>query len=363
MVQQSLIEYVNKLINSGYDTGTIRTTLINAGYSPYEANRAINYATSPVKQKKEISLNLKVILIVISILILLVIIIIAGVKILTPEEKTIQIKITPLKTEIFPGNTLSFLVELSSDTERKEQALLNYEIINTQTNELLLTKQERITVGEKSSTTAQIQVPQDTIPGKYTLKATMSYKIKTEQKSFTFTLLEPTEEIKPTDEKMEEEQEVQCPATCDDFNPCTKDYCEKGICKHTQIIPCCGNGICESTESRLSCPDDCAETTDLPQDTLSKANTVAASDPEAAATLCNKLTRINDIEFCFAEVAQTSGKSIICENIQTPENKDNCYMAFALDGDYTVCSQIKNSYLSKSCYSLKRSSEILSKTE
>jgi len=49
-----------------------------------------------------------------------------------------------------------------------------------------------------------------------------------------------------------------CP-TCNDYNPCTKDYwsIELGTCVHDQIKPCCGNGICEAGEDCSSCFDDC----------------------------------------------------------------------------------------------------------
>ena len=361
MVQQSLIEYVNKLIKSGYDTGTIRTTLINAGYSPSDVNRALTYAKKG--EKRKISLNLKTILIGVSALILLIIIIFAGIKLLTPKEKIIQIKATPIKTKAYPGDALTFVIELTSEVSRQEQVLLNYEIIKTQTGKIVLTKQDRMTVGEKSSKTTQIGIPEDTGPGKYTLKITMSYKIKTEQKSFSFTVLEKEYETETPEEEIIEAKEIKCPESCDDFNPCTTDYCEKGICRHTPIIPCCGNGVCEEKESVLNCPEDCSKAKETPQNVLSQAKTVAASDPEAAAMLCNKLIRPNDIDLCFSEVAITSKKSVICENVKTLDHRDNCYMSFALEGDYSVCQNVKNSYLAKSCNSLKRSSEILSRTE
>ncbi len=79
-----------------------------------------------------------------------------------------------------------------------------------------------------------------------------------------------------------------CPASCDDANPCTQDYCdentsqcvheplsgeaagcsgeageckrracEEGMCVETLMEPCCGNGICEENETYESCPADC----------------------------------------------------------------------------------------------------------
>lgn len=52
----------------------------------------------------------------------------------------------------------------------------------------------------------------------------------------------------------------KCPESCDDGNPCTKDFCSRKTgfqCKHEPIIPCCGNELCEEGEDFSSCPEDC----------------------------------------------------------------------------------------------------------
>jgi len=370
MVQQSLTEYVNKLLKSGYDVGTIRTTLINSGYSPTEVNQALSYAkTGP---KRQISLNLKILIIGAISLILLILIILGAVWLLTPEPKEIRIVTSPVKTEAYPGDTISFLVELTSDVERVEPVLLTYELVDLKEEKTVLTKQDRLEIGRKRSLTIPINLPSDINPGTYEIKTILSYKLGTKQTRFNFDVIEapeseiPQEEyVEDFEEEFEEEEpeKVECPTSCDDFNPCTTDFCEKGLCKHTPILPCCGNGICEEGESVLNCADDCSKTKKTPQEIIQQAKTVAAADPEAAAMLCNKLIRQNDIDLCFSEVAQTSGKSVICENIQTQENKDTCYMEFAIDGDYSVCPKVLNSYLSKSCNSLKRSSIMLAQAE
>lgn len=42
----------------------------------------------------------------------------------------------------------------------------------------------------------------------------------------------------------------QCPVNCNDYNPCTVDYCgpEEYICLHEKVPECCGNSICEEGE-------------------------------------------------------------------------------------------------------------------
>ena len=56
----------------------------------------------------------------------------------------------------------------------------------------------------------------------------------------------------------EPEVKLKCPASCDDGNSCTKDFCseETGFkCVNEDIVPCCGNGICEENERDcVDCP-------------------------------------------------------------------------------------------------------------
>ncbi len=51
-----------------------------------------------------------------------------------------------------------------------------------------------------------------------------------------------------------------CPASCDDQNPGTRDYCgpqTNYFCMHEPIPNVCGNFKCEGAETKCSCPQDC----------------------------------------------------------------------------------------------------------
>jgi hypothetical protein len=68
------------------------------------------------------------------------------------------------------------------------------------------------------------------------------------------------QEVEPEVQEAVEEPvaKMECPASCDDKNNCTKDSCgtETGFkCTNVGIVPCCGNGVCEEGEnSCVDCP-------------------------------------------------------------------------------------------------------------
>jgi hypothetical protein len=58
---------------------------------------------------------------------------------------------------------------------------------------------------------------------------------------------------------------AKCPKSCNDFNECTRDFCDKSTdyeCAHEQIPGCtCGNGQCEQDkgENECTCSRDCGQ--------------------------------------------------------------------------------------------------------
>ncbi|MBL7055294.1 hypothetical protein ISS07_00100 [Candidatus Woesearchaeota archaeon] len=57
---------------------------------------------------------------------------------------------------------------------------------------------------------------------------------------------------------------------------------------------------------------------------------------------------------CFSDLAQETGDESFCERISDSIIKDDCITNLALQGNYDLCSEIKDNYQREVCFALKR---------
>ncbi len=348
MVEQSIIDYISRLRAAGYDAGTIRTQLIQAGYDPRQVDQALQTGQRKVISAKTLAL------IGAGILVLVLI----GIAILTftaPEPKYVELSLQATQTQLAAGDRFTFLKQLSSDQEARVTVQLQHTIVDA-ANQQVAQRQETVTVAQALSTQTQIPLPSTLNPGQYTLTTIATYDGKTAQAKLNFAIVEPTQaqpvlgatpELKPA--------ALDCPTDCDDLNACTQDSCVKGKCTHVAIKPCCGNLICEAGETKTSCAEDCVQREKTPDQLVQQAAQLSATDPQTAIAICTSLGRTRYADACYAEVAIGSRNANICQNVLEEPTKDRCYLEFASElSDFSSCSLIVNKYLAQSCNALSR---------
>ncbi len=356
MAQGSLADYIKRQVKRGYSTDAIKESLLNAGYSSREISESIGHLNTQHR-----SLKSRGVIIAVIIGAFLAVAFVLSFFVLKPfsPAKSVELSLRPSSLELSQGQPLSFFKTLSSEKARKADIVIEHNVLNINTSEIVASKQESMTVAKESTTHTEIVLP-ELPPGRYALQTTITYDNKKAQKSFSFEVVEGTlpEEIAFVEEKPQVPDE--CSLGCDDFNSCTQDTCLNGKCSYENIVPCCGNGACEKGESVLNCAIDCSAQKSSSEELIEKAKSIPTIN-EATKT-CNSIPDADASDTCFKEVALSSGISPVCSSIQSETKKDDCYIQFAYRNDFSVCGRITNRYLMNSCYSLARVKNLQSQT-
>ncbi len=353
MVQQSLIEYIQRLLQQGYDAGTIRTTLLNAGYSSYDVDSALRLAGASVHKP----VNTRLLVIVFLVLLVLSAGVLVVLKVVQPEPVVLSFSVNLFSTEVSAGQNVVVNIDIKNPSGRKTDGLIDFVVKGSAGRIASITS--GFSLAAQTSVPASIPLPASAGPGAYTIEVTVSYGGKTSSQSVSFEVVEkaaeaalPSEALK--EEAVEEARELQktCPSGCNDLNFCTNDACVEGECVNSPITPCCGNNQCEAGESASTCALDCSERPISTDEIIASAKDMAVSNLPKAIDACNSMAQRALIDGCLSSVAEASGNKEPCAQVVDSDIRDGCYIPFAYKNDFSVCEQITNKYMKNSCLSL-----------
>jgi hypothetical protein len=346
MVQQNLVEYIRRLLEQGYDSGTIRTTLLNAGYSPYDVDAALRAAGGAPARK----IGLRPLLIAFVIILFASAGALLLLKLLQAPPVELDVSMNLFSTQIALGQEVVANIDIRNPSGREVGGLIDFEVSGPAGR--VAAKTEKFSVVNQASVPVSIQLPASAVIGDYSVLVTVSYKGKSERVSSGFSVVErverpvvPVETLEREAEETARELQLTCPGGCDDLNFCTNDACVQGVCRNEQIVPCCGNGRCESGESQSSCMLDCSERPVSPEEISVKAEELAKSDVGRAVEVCGSLVQRSYVDGCLSKVAEASGNKAPCSQVVNSDVRDGCFVAFAYKNDFSVCAEIKNSYM------------------
>lgn len=358
MVQQSLIEYIQKLLKLGYDAGTIRTTLLNAGYSPYDIDTALRIAGAPERK-----IGTKTLIIVFVALLVLSVAVLLMLKVLQKPPVQLSFNVDLFSTQVSPGKDLVINAAIVNPSGRKTSGLIDYEVSGS--SGVIAKKTESFSVTTQASIPTSISIPASAPVGTYYVRVRMSYLnrppfefVRSFEVVSKAEVQVPGEVLVQKKEERARELQLTCPGGCDDLNFCTVDKCELGTCVYTPIVPCCGNRQCEEGESPSECALDCSEKPISVDDISKKAVEAAAADVVRALEICDKLAQRVFIDTCLIDVSEAAKSKEPCSSIVDSEKRDACLIPFAYQGDYSVCADISNKYMKNSCLSLAQMSQL-----
>lgn len=375
-----LSDYIKQQLKAGYDINTIRYYLQQYGYSVQDIEKAVQSAYAP--PKPPIKLPWKIIIPAISVILILTITFSFIALKPAPERplKLLDLELEPVSDVGSIGDEYEFKIKLFNfGAKPRFDVYLTHELLDSVGN-VLQTKEETVAVETRSEKITSFDLPIELFPGKYSIKTVAKYEglIATAQIDFQAELFK------------------ECPDSCDDEDPCTKDICDRRTkfeCYHVAVPNCIPEpvkpNITEPVENitenvtvdvteepeNITVPEEMSpeeieealdetvppeESVELPsaperelnpQEKIAQIQREAASDPDQARQRCeNELEEEADKEYCFEVVASESQSSEYCELIDDVERKDRCYSDYALNTlDFSVCEKIINDDLKESC--------------
>ncbi|NOZ80076.1 MAG: hypothetical protein GXP63_00245 [DPANN group archaeon] len=382
--------YIQEQRKRGVPDSQIKLSLLRAGYAPSIIDAGL------ARQEHH---HLPMALIIVGFLVVVVAMAVVFFTAFNRSEPSflLDLNTKPLQVDVEPGGQLSFIKEISSmGSAKRHDMVLTHSILNPRNGDELLSKKETMAIETKGSSTTTIDIPADLSPGYYLMQTLADYEGKQAVASFLFKVYKKGPV--PTcfdNEQNQDETGVDCGGSCDPCDhcsdglldgdetdvdcggscvPCVEGSCfdnvqdqdEEGVDCGGVCRPCltasCFDGIRNQDETGIDCGGICRACTqgdrsfrDLdPREQLIFARNLATTDPDQAHDLCTTLTDQAQKDECIAQVADEVDDKAMCDQILIPSKKDSCLLSFALEGDYTVCSEITNIYLMNSCLNLEK---------
>jgi len=390
--------YISNLLKKGYSVAQIKSTLLEYGYPEQAIDQAIyNLKGHEVQHTIHITKTS-----LIAVVIIVLGLITSSYFIFNKEgqaETLLDVKVERIDSEVKPGELLSASIELSNmGSDERYDIHLKYEIFDEGTNERLTFKSETVALETAKSQNMNIEIPNNAPEGSYIFQVTARYSGEAPIATSMFRIKEDAQQTATCYDSIKNQGEEdidcggpcpackECPASCDDDDAATEDYCSAATgfeCRNDRS-DVCGDGTCSLSEGSATCPEDCS--TDPPLinvwNELDRIKELAQSDCTGAKEECEKigsdfrdkcLQNVGEIcldantcdkiedqmqkEKCFYNVAKGLNKKVLCENIQSEDRRNSCYIHFAVNGDYEVCDKITNEYVKKSCNTLKQAAQ------
>ncbi|MEK6857419.1 MAG: hypothetical protein AABX39_02410 [Nanoarchaeota archaeon] len=348
MVSSSIVEYIKKY-SSQYSKESLRSYLIEQGYSTSDVDQAFSVAIGKNK------LNLKTFAIVLGIIIVFLLIVYVSIGFISRNELKFNLLVS-VNTEFERETSQAITITTYSTSEESINGLINVNIFDPQNKEIF-SKEFFVSFDKEENFDVELSLGKNSLLGRYKTKVSLTVEEKKLEKEVSFVVKEkspdrPRQTVTPISTS-------KCPISCDDLDPCSTDACVNGLCSSMKKSPCCGNNNCEDSlgETVLNCPNDCrAQKTKTVFEIKQDAILLASSNPDLAATTCLQLSNPDS---CIFELYESTRNQDFCRAIVDISFQSNCYLDYALrKKDFSVCNSIREEYSQRNCFSMKQLGEM-----
>ncbi|MBW3001443.1 hypothetical protein KY341_06225, partial [Candidatus Woesearchaeota archaeon] len=286
------------------------------------------------------------------------------------KEALLDVEASPNKLIYYQGEELGFDVKITNMGSTKDPFDTNliYRLLDEDEN-TVLSKEETIAVSTTMSHYKTLELPLNIRPGSYTLKIFANYEQKVATASFSFNVEEKTTVVESCHDNVKNQNEIapDCGGVCTSINgaywydgachkepkpgPPPKETCNDGIKNQDEVGPDCG-GVCGGYWYDDSCHlSPKPKPSDEPSvaEKIMQASSLAKTNPEQAKNICLSLENTNDKDRCLKTIASISMKKEYCDLIVNVNERDECYIPFFMQNDFSVCEKITDPQSRAAC--------------
>ena len=228
---------------------------------------------------------------------------------------------TPENTQVAPGEDLRFNLNiLSMGSKETFDMYITYDILDENIN-IVSSSKDTIAIFTSTQQAKRITIPEDFVPGKYTMNIHSDYNGKIAQTRFDFRVKSPRPGGTPTQTNntggenfnatQDPEQYINLPPGMD--NPDS----------NTEIV--------------------------MFKDFIDRILATSRNNPGIATNKCRNIKEKENVDRCISSVSIEFGNPDICAEINDTFVRDDCYTAHLINGDFEVCTEINNTQMQSTC--------------
>ncbi|HYD02776.1 MAG TPA: hypothetical protein VEC16_00600 [Alphaproteobacteria bacterium] len=348
ILESQIRNYITTQMRNGYNIDLIKSALLRNGFDLATVNNVANefnpgnYNNSgngSINIKHEVHFSHGTILGIVAIL--LVAVGIFGFLNFGPigssqSDSLLDVSVTTTAYSYISGNTINYQIFITNmGSQKRFDAIIKTLIVDDSGN-IITRKEETIAVETTSSVNRNIALPQNTPSGTYYLRIIADYDGKQATSSSEFQVVKNAGDIKP----------APSTGTGSNTNPSTGSNAGSGSNSgNTNTGSQGSNTGSENTDNSINTPTFGALLTEI--------RGIAKNNPNMASNRCKDLSSVQQKDVCFEAIADSSGLTSYCANVEESTRRDNCYLAFVLKGNVEVCAYIIDSNSKAFCDQLK----------
>ncbi|MGV8140899.1 MAG: hypothetical protein ACP5NW_00495 [Candidatus Woesearchaeota archaeon] len=320
--EMQLKNYMQTQLNSGYNIELIKSSLIGAGYDAGMVNKVANdLRNMNINVKHEVSVSKGTIIGIVAVIFIVGLVVygIFNFSIFKPDEALMDVTVSTNTYAYAPGENINYQLHITNmGSLQRFDAIIKCVIVDDLGN-VITRKEETLAVQTTASVNRNIQLPQNTKPGRYNLQIIADYgKNMMAKSSAEFEVIQKSVIIPSTDipssggSQTENNDNINTGQT---GGQGTSNTGTTGTSSNVEIDKTFGNLLTEVRQT-------------------------AKNNPELASSTCTKISSIEQRDVCYSVMADSSRMYSYCDKISDDIKKDNCYLSFVMKGNVDICHKI-----------------------